>query len=163
MSMRYEKRLLIKYLDELIAGGFAVAAAGFLFAGMTSRIFFRRVILWTEEAAMLCFVWSVFLGIASVYQREIHVGADMLIRMLPETGKRAVRALVCLLFALMNGYLFWLSLNYTLGVWDQSLPELGISRAWMAAAMPVSFARSSWHSFGRLFAGAAERTRRREG
>lgn len=155
--MKQKKKRLMNYMDELIAGSFALAAAVFLFAGMCSRIFFRRTILWTEEAAMLCFVWCIFLGIASVCKREIHVGADMLIRMLPKKQKQAVAVLVRLLLAAINVCLFWLSTEYMITAIDQRLPESGISRAWIGAAMMTGFGLSSWYSCRNLVYTAKEK------
>lgn len=148
--MRQYKKRLMKYFDEIIAGSFALAAAGFLFAGMSSRIFFRREVLWTEEAAMLCFVWSVFLGIASVCKREVHVGADMLIRMIPKKYSQWITALERLLLVGINAWLFWLSIEYMITAVEQRLPELGISCAWMGAAMVTGFGLSTWYSCGNL-------------
>lgn len=144
--MKRYRQLLEKYFDELIAGSFAAGAAGFLFIGMGSRICFQEPLLWTEEAVMLCFVWAIFLGIAAVYKREIHIGADMLIRNLSEDRKRIVRTLVCLILTIINGTLFWLSIEYTISLVEKRLPMLGISCGWMGAAMVLSFGLCTWYS-----------------
>lgn len=144
--MKRYKQLLIKYFDEMLAGIFAMAAAVFLFVGLSFRIFFVRELFWTQEAVQLCFVWTIFLGIAAVYKRRIHIGADMLVRMLPTVLKQKVSILVHLCLSGINVYLFWLSMNYLFTSAGERFPVLGISYAWLSAAMVLCFGLCSWYS-----------------
>lgn len=146
MGMKRYKQLLMKYFDEWIAGAFIAAAAIFLLVGMCSRICLHQELLWAEEAAMLCFVWAVCLGITAVYKREIHIGADMLVQMLSEDRKRLVRLLVRSILTAVNGILFWLSVKYTLFLSEKTLPVTNISCGWLGAALAFCFGLSTWYS-----------------
>lgn len=160
MGMKRCKQLLMKYFDEWIAGVFIAAAAVFLLVGMCSRICMHQERLWTQEAAMLCFVWAVCLGITAVYKREIHVGADMVVQKLPEEEKWLVKLLVRFILTAVNGILFWLSVKYTFFLAEKTLPSSDISCGWMGAAMAFCFGLNSWYSLCSLL---TERKQRKRG
>lgn len=85
-------------------------AAGLLFVTFIVTILFQVVarnfiamsFVWTDEIAMFCFIWSVFLGAAIGYRHGLHY----VVEVFPETWVRTNRALA--LVALVLGFpLIW--------------------------------------------------------
>ena len=106
---------------------------------------------WTEELARFLMVWLAFLGAALAYTREQHLGVDILVaRMEPKARRIAllVEHAVVFLFALLvlgfgGGELF--RERYASG---QTMPALGILKAWQYFCLPLSGALFCLIAFG---------------
>lgn len=53
-----------------------------------TRKLFNYIIIWSEEIATSCFVYSVFIGAAYAYRKHQHVGVDLLVERLPAGARR---------------------------------------------------------------------------
>ena len=81
----------LDFLNEL---AYFVATAGFAIV-MALGVFFRYALnnslTWSDEVAMICFVWATFLSIATGYLHGKHVGVHFLVRALPTRWQAVVR------------------------------------------------------------------------
>lgn len=95
--------------------------------------------IWTQEAALLLFTWSVFLGAAVAVRRSAHFACEVLpphmvrararLKLVGDAGIGAAAAV-----------LFWGGLGFAeIGLFRE-LETLGIAAAWQMAAMPVGAA-----------------------
>lgn len=66
-----------------------------------TRKLFNYIIIWSEEIATSCFVYSVFIGAAYAYRKHQHVGVDLLVERLPSS---AVSTALVIGFGLMTIY-----------------------------------------------------------
>lgn len=70
---------------------------------MLAQVIFRYLLniplSFSEEAARLIFVWTVFLGAAEAFRRKAHVGIDVLVRAFPERLRRGVEGVVFIVIA----------------------------------------------------------------
>jgi len=57
---------------------------------VVSRYLFRHSITWTEEAAVILFVWLIYLGVASAVTRRKHLKIDALITAIPFKAKKTL-------------------------------------------------------------------------
>lgn len=146
---KYE-RLIVKYFEEILAGGFMAAAAVAVLGNMLSRCFLKEELWWSEEAATFCFVWSVFLGIAAVYKRGIHIGVDIFVGKMPSVIQKTVNVLLCVVLLMIHGYLLWLSTKYVGMSKEQKTPLLGIPYAWFGGALVAGFGLTTWYSVSNL-------------
>lgn len=108
-----------------------------LMLGVFSRYVLMRTFVWYDEIARASFVWLVFLGAAVGVKRGSHFGLHLLVDMLPASLQRfagAITAIVIATFAAVLVVQGWAFLE--LGRYQQ-LPVMGISKAWVYAAMPV--------------------------
>ena len=55
-----------------------------------TRKLFNYIIIWSEEIATSCFVYSVFIGAAYAYRKHQHVGVDLLVERLPAGARVSV-------------------------------------------------------------------------
>jgi TRAP-type C4-dicarboxylate transport system permease small subunit len=108
-----------------------------LMLGVFSRYVLFNTFTWYDEVARVCFVWLVFLGAAVGIKRAAHFHLNLLVDNLPGRAKRATALLGPLAIIVF-------SLALIVQGWDflelgrfQSLPVMGISKAWVYAAMPV--------------------------
>jgi tripartite ATP-independent transporter DctM subunit len=118
-----------KLLKVLIALFLAIMVV-LVFGNVVLRYGFNSGITVSEEVSRWLFVWLTFLGAIIALREHGHLGVDMLVRRLPNLGKRA-----CLIISqLLMLYATWLLLQgsweQTLINWDVAAPASGLSTGW---------------------------------
>ncbi|NRB76177.1 MAG: TRAP transporter small permease [Verrucomicrobiales bacterium] len=131
---------LADLLQKLLVVIFAALVADVLW-GVLSRYLLGGQASWSEELARLLMVWLALLGAALVCREQRHLGLDVVMRSLPPEAQR---------FGSLLGYaaiLSFAAVVMTWGGWQlvsqrfssgQTLPALGIAKAWFYVALPVS-------------------------
>lgn len=137
------------------AARWLLAAIGLSMASVIAlQVFFRYALndslFWSEGLGRTLLVWLTFVGASVAYRRGAHIGVDFFTGLLPAAPRRAVRlfaTVACLAF-------FWLLARYG---WDfmrlsafQTMPALGVSRAWAVAAIPLGGAIMCLHALADL-------------
>jgi TRAP-type C4-dicarboxylate transport system permease small subunit len=82
-------------------------------------------------------VWVVFLGGAVGVKRGAHFGLHLLIDRLPERARHAATFMTPAVIIAFSGALVVQGLEFLEFGRFQQLPVMGISKAWVYAAMPV--------------------------
>jgi TRAP-type C4-dicarboxylate transport system permease small subunit len=108
-----------------------------LMLGVFSRYVLFRTFTWYDEIARACFVWVVFLGAAVGVKRGAHFGLHLLVDMLPESARRLAAFVTPITIIVFSSVLVWQGLAFLEFGRFQQLPVMGISKAWIYAAMPV--------------------------
>jgi len=84
---------------------------------VTAAVFARYVlndsIVWAEELSRYLFVWVSFLGGGLGVGRNIHVGIDSLVMLLPERLKLAVQIATELMVVAFTLVLVWVGIQFT--------------------------------------------------
>jgi TRAP-type transport system small permease protein len=126
-----------KGIEFLIALGLAIMVV-LVFGNVVLRYGFNMGITASEEISRLLFVWLTFLGAIVALREHGHLGVDMLVRRLPNTGKK-----ICLVLshALMI-YVTWLMLD---GSWTQTLINIDV------AAPATGFSMGLFYGVGVVF------------
>jgi len=109
--------------------------------GVGTRYILGNQASWSEELARLLMVWLALLGAALVCREERHLGLDVLVRSWPEEVQlwgRLFSHLAVFLFAVIIMTWGGLQLVGDRFASGQTLPALGIARAWFYLALPVS-------------------------
>jgi C4-dicarboxylate transporter DctQ subunit len=98
-------------------------------------------VAWIEEAALFALAWVVFLGLGAALERGRHITMAALRERLPVPLRRPVVLAINLTGFAFAVYAAKISLDLTLFVRasGQESPTLGVSMAWLYAAMPVGF------------------------
>lgn len=82
---------------------------------------------WAEAASIMLMAWFIFLGAAVGVRERTHLGFDVLLYVLPPSGKRVLRALTDIaIFAFGVGMMIFGSQLIGL-TWQNTAPTLGIS------------------------------------
>jgi TRAP-type C4-dicarboxylate transport system permease small subunit len=122
-----------------------------LMAGVFSRYVLFRTFTWYDEIARACFVWMVFLGAAVGVKRGSHFGLHVLVDMLPPRLRRTAMIFTLAMIVAFSGVLVVQGLAFLEFGRYQQLPVMGISKAWIYAAMPVGGALMILHAIPLLW------------
>src|SRR3712207_5550728 len=91
-----------------------------VFGNVFLRYAFNMGITTSEELSRFLFVWLTFLGAIVALREHGHLGVDILVRRLPEAGKK-----LCLVVShVLMLYATWLLLQ---GSWQQTLINLNVA------------------------------------
>ena len=130
-----------------------------------SRNLFPGTFVWTDEIAMFCFVWSVFLGAAVGYRRGVHYVVEILPPSFVRTNRvlMIVAALLCLPMIwvfVVNGW------SYADRSWRRYSFSLGYPMFYQNIVVPISGAAMALFSIEllvRLISQAFAKTESRGG
>ena len=132
--------------EEIISGtGMVVTILAVAF-NVTMRYFFSRSQSWAEEIASLGFAWTVFVGAALVYKHRMHIGIDVFVNALPEKMKASMLNVTNLFLVLVNVYLTYLSLVFSVSAWTKPTAILYIPYTFVDLSATVGFALMTIHS-----------------
>ena len=109
-------------------------------------------ILYSYELASLLFVWLVFLSLAGGAAQAAHLGADVLTPYLEPAALRLLQICAHVLSLAVLAYISWYAWILT-GRTRVEMPTIGLSMAWMYAAVPIGCGLyMSWilHDLARL-------------
>lgn len=121
--------------------------------GVFTRYLLGDQARWTEELARFLMVWLAFLGAALAYVRQAHLGVDILVARMDPAARRIgllVEHGAVFLFAVVVlgfGGIELFRERYASG---QTLPALGILKAWQYLCLPVSGALIGLVAIGHL-------------
>ena len=108
-----------------------------VFLGVFSRYVMVRTFTWYDEIARLCFAWMVFLGAAVGVRRGAHFRLHLLVDRFGPRAVRAARILAVVVVAGFGSVLIWQGFRLVeLGQFQQT-PVMGLSKAYIYAAVPV--------------------------
>jgi TRAP-type C4-dicarboxylate transport system permease small subunit len=142
---------LIRSLDRI---SFSVVVL--VMAAMTilvvAQVFFRYILSSSidsaDELSRLFFVWAIFLAIPHGVKYGVHVGIDLLVRLLPQKAQDAVFRLSCLAGAALMIVTFAVSWTATMDKWPELMPTLPVT----AALFYIPVLICAGHSFIHLVA-----------
>lgn len=103
-----------------------------------TRKLFNYIIIWSEEIATSCFVYSVFIGAAYAYRKHQHVGVDLLVERLP-AGAQGVHLITNALLVIINGYITVLSVQFIQSSWIKRMPITKLPSSVVSTALVIGF------------------------
>ena len=124
----------LKNLDAYIAGAMMIVTIVLVIVNVITRKLFNYIIIWSEEIATSCFVYSVFIGAAYAYRKHQHVGVDLLVERLPAGARRVVHLLV-----IINGYITVLSVQFIQSSWIKRMPITKLPSSAVSTALVIGF------------------------
>lgn len=133
-------------LEEILSASFILITVILVIMNVIMRYLLNMGIFWTEEVATYCFVWSVFLGASAAYKQRIHIGIDLLTRIVPEKLKPLSKMIINFFMIIINGYITYLAVTFVSYSIGKPTPVLGISSAYVNSAVLVAFALMTFHA-----------------
>lgn len=124
----------LKNLDAYIAGAMMIVTIVLVIVNVITRKLFNYIIIWSEEIATSCFVYSVFIGAAYAYRKHQHVGVDLLVERLP-AGAQITNALL----VIINGYITVLSVQFIQSSWIKRMPITKLPSSAVSTALVIGF------------------------
>jgi TRAP-type C4-dicarboxylate transport system permease small subunit len=123
---------------------------------VTARFVFRQPLAWTDEAAVVLYLWAILWGAAVVCRDREHVAFDLLYQHASPRVKRAMALTAC---AMIGGLAAWGlpgSVDYIAFMQRESTPVLGLPFNWVYApfallllALAVRYALRVFHLLGK--------------
>ncbi|MCF7934460.1 MAG: TRAP transporter small permease [Spirochaetia bacterium] len=93
---------IIRWLDDYFEAVILVFTLFSMSIIITVQVFFRYVLLnsisWSEEIARYLFIYMVYFGISYAVRKNRHIKIEVLINVLPVTGKKVISIISDLLF-----------------------------------------------------------------
>jgi TRAP-type C4-dicarboxylate transport system permease small subunit len=129
-------RLLIKTVEVVVIVMMAAVFAT-VFAEVAARWLMGRSLVVTEEVGRYLMIWVAMLGVALVAADEGHMRINLLTDSVSPRVGSAIAILADLLVIGFLAVFVQLSLEILPGMQRQGTVTLGISMAWIYAAMPV--------------------------
>jgi C4-dicarboxylate transporter, DctQ subunit len=120
----------------------AAAALGVFLYGMLARFLVPRLAPdWSLELTVFLMVWAMLLAAGQMVSERRHVAVDLVIRLLPMSGRRIALTLAALAgigFCLLLVWSGWLVIGFSLLFDERSQSTLRIPKVWYYAALPVA-------------------------
>ncbi|MGB6117080.1 MAG: TRAP transporter small permease [Mesorhizobium sp.] len=85
---------------------------------------------WTEPGAVMLMSWFIFLGAAVGVRENNHMGFDVLLYVVPTSGKKWLRMISDIVIFGFGIGMVWYGQKLVALTWDTTLPSLGISGGW---------------------------------
>lgn len=139
-------KFILKNAEELVAAFFLVITTLLVVINIVCRYFLNMGLVWTEEVATGCFVWSVFIGSIAAFKRRGHVGVDIVVNLLPVGIRKVVATVMDIILVILNTYMAYLSVVFITRTYTKLTPVLGVTSAYITAAIVISFVMMSVYS-----------------
>jgi TRAP-type C4-dicarboxylate transport system permease small subunit len=85
---------------------------------------------WTEPGAVMLMSWFIFLGAAVGVRENNHLGFDVLLYVIPASGKKWLRMISDVVIFAFGIGMVWYGFSLVELTWNTKLPALGISGGW---------------------------------
>ena len=130
---------VLKNLDAYIAGAMMIVTIVLVIVNVITRKLFNYIIIWSEEIATSCFVYSVFIGAAYAFSTREHMSLTLVRDKF--TGKAHTGLLVAIdgLILLMAIFVFTIGgFKLAVSASREFSALLGIPRSLVYAIAPIS-------------------------
>jgi TRAP-type C4-dicarboxylate transport system permease small subunit len=136
---------LVKNIEEILASIAISITILIVITNVILRYGFGFVVPWSEELAVICFIWSVYLGISSCYKHRLHMGVDVIIAFLPEKAKVPFHLVISFFLLALNVLLAYLSYDYMM-LSNKVTPVMGMSYFTINGVLFLCFSLMSIHT-----------------
>jgi TRAP-type C4-dicarboxylate transport system permease small subunit len=125
----------VNFLARLSNAALWLAGAGLVLMTVfvAWQVFCRYVLndspSWTEPGSVMLMSWFIFLGAAVGIRENNHLGFDVLLYVLPKSGKRVLRMISDVVILAFGAGMIWYGGALMSLTWNTTLPSLGISGA----------------------------------
>ncbi|TCA00607.1 MULTISPECIES: TRAP transporter small permease [Rhizobium] len=126
---------VVNFLTRLSNAALWLAGSGLVLMTVfvAWQVFCRYVLndspSWTEPGSVMLMSWFIFLGAAVGIRENNHLGFDVLLYVLPKSGKRVLRMISDVVILAFGAGMVWYGGALISLTWNTTLPSLGISGA----------------------------------
>lgn len=140
--MRRVLRWLDRYFEEVFAGTALTAMALLVFAQVVMRYVFHKASSWTDEVAIYCLVWFVYISASWAVRERAHIRVTNLMDLMPPRLAQWFIYLSDAIWLAFAAFLTWQGILLDKSLWVQKYtsPVLGIDQKWPYMVVAVGFA-----------------------
>ena len=129
-----------------------IASVSLGFYQVLTRFVFDAPSTWSEVMARSTMIWCVFLGAAATFRGGYMMAVEVIYKLVPTSALKALEILIAACCMIVLAILVIYGYQMTLRVQNQMLSGVGISIAWIYAAIPIGAAFSLLSVITRLIA-----------
>jgi TRAP-type C4-dicarboxylate transport system permease small subunit len=130
---------VVKHFEEVLGCFLLAVYVALTVLNVILRYCFDFILSWAEEAIMIAFLWSVFLGTVTAFRLDRHVAIDVIVTRLPRRVQGVLYVALDVLVLVLNLYLTYLGALLCMKVGVKTTYVLKISYVYIDAALVVSF------------------------
>lgn len=138
-------RWLVRNIEEVVAGAALTVMVCVTTVNVLCRYILRAPIQGAEEVAVICLVWSTFIGCAACYKNQSHLGMDFVIAHLPEKGRRVTQQLLCVIQLAFFLFITVFAAQFALRA-EKTTPYLHLSYFYLYISVVLGFFSMSVHA-----------------
>lgn len=139
------------HLEEVVGCVFMVVFVALAFLNVILRYLFGYIMSWAEEAILILFVWSVFLGTATAFRYDRHIAIDVLFNLFPKKMQKALHYFIDILVLVLCLYTTYLSIVLCANVGVKSTFVLRVPFYYIYLMLVVSFGLMSLFAMRQLY------------
>jgi TRAP-type transport system small permease protein len=124
-------RLKLQQLANAIGVGLFIALFIVFLIQITARFFFNKPLPWTDEMAVILYVWVILWACATMVPAKDHVVFDLAYNAVPANAKRGFALLGAVLIGSLAAYALPGSWDYVQFMKREGTPVLGIPFNWV--------------------------------
>jgi len=121
--------LMVIFLDAFLIN---------VFLQILTRLFINQPLSFTEEVSRYLFVWMVFLALPFATRYDKHIAMDIFVRKLPDKVQFVLKMLIHIITILVFLWVVYYGIDYLIFCKNVKTPVLQISKAIVAAIIPLS-------------------------
>ena len=121
--------LMVIFLDAFLIN---------VFLQILTRLFINQPLSFTEEVSRYLFVWMVFLALPFATRYDKHISMDIFVRWLPVKLQFVLKVLIHVITILVFIWVVYYGIDYLIFCKNVKTPVLQISKAIVAAIIPLS-------------------------
>ncbi|MBY5983978.1 MULTISPECIES: TRAP transporter small permease [Halomonas] len=129
-----------------------VASVSLGFYQVLTRFVFDAPSTWSEVMARSTMIWCVFMGAAATFRGGYMMAVEVIYKLVPAPALKVLESVIALCCMIVLAILVIYGYQMTLRVQNQMLSGVGISIAWIYAAIPIGAAFSLLSVITRLVA-----------
>jgi TRAP-type C4-dicarboxylate transport system permease small subunit len=124
-------KLRLQQLANAIGVGLFVMLFGVFLVQIIARFFFNKPLPWTDEMAVVLYVWVILWACATMVPAKDHVVFDLLYNAVSAKAQRGFALLAAVLIASLAAYALPGSWDYVQFMKREGTPVLGIPFNWV--------------------------------
>lgn len=134
-------RFLDKHFEEMIAGIGLIIMACMVFAQVVMRYVFHAPMSWSDEIAVYCLLWSVYLSASWAVRERTHIRVLNLIQAFPKPVSNWLIYFSDFVWFVFSVLVCWLGILLHVSLWERSYrsPVLDIDQKWPYLVIAVGF------------------------
>jgi len=129
------------HFEECVAGFGLVVMSLLVFAQVVMRYAFHAPMSWSDEIAVYCMLWSVYLSASWAVRERAHIRVMNLINVFPKKIALWLTYFSDFVWFIFAVFIFWQGILLDASLWERSYqsPVLGIEQKWPYMVIAAGF------------------------
>ena len=134
-------RLIERHFEEYLACFALLVMAALVFVQVVIRYVFNSALSWTDEVAVYCMLWTVYLSASWAVRERAHIRVTNLLTSLPQTSSFFLVFASDAMWFAACAVVSWQGILLNQSLWQQQYlsPVLKIDQKWPYLVIPIGF------------------------